>query len=273
MYKKMLSILLRVFVTPRKGWEKEDSELSKKDREELEVLPRYTPAKIRFMGNKFEVVDAPTFLSSYDEIFKREIYKFETEHSIPVIIDCGANIGLSTIYFKRLYSNAIVYAYEPDIQLFNAMRLNVVSMGFSDIRCFNNAVSDKNAQLLFHREGGHSGMLVDEHGEDVIMVDAVRLKEIIEEQEYISFLKIDIEGHEDKVLRDIKDQLFKVEYLFLEYHSFIDHQQTLAELLEILTANGFRYYIKEAYNKTLPFVQKEIFLGMDLLLNIFCYRT
>ena len=44
-------------------------------------------------------------LKTYKEIFVEEIYKFETTKSHPVILDCGANIGISTIYFKTIYPN------------------------------------------------------------------------------------------------------------------------------------------------------------------------
>jgi len=274
MYKKIFFKVLRVLGFDSKtSVEAGNNELSKEERIRLQALPRYKPTQTYFFEKDFYVIDAPTFLSSFAEIFKEEIYKFITTHSTPVIIDCGANIGLATIYFKQLYPNAIVYAYEPDPDLFEAMRLNIASFNLKSTQCFNNAVSDKSGGLLFHKEGGHSGMLVNNEGEDVIKVESVRLRDILEKEAYISFLKIDIEGHEAVVLNDIRDQLYKVEYLFVEYHSFIGKKQQLIDILDIMTNAGFRYYIKEAYDKKLPFIQKEIFLGMDLLLNIFCYKV
>src|SRR5687768_11770928 len=40
-------------------------------------------------------------LHAYGEIFGNEIYRFSTEKKDPLIIDCGANIGLGTLYFKQ----------------------------------------------------------------------------------------------------------------------------------------------------------------------------
>ena len=60
-------------------------------------------------------------LKTYQEIFVEEIYKFESNKSHPVIFDCGANIGISTIYFKTIYPNAIVHAFEPDANLFEIL--------------------------------------------------------------------------------------------------------------------------------------------------------
>jgi hypothetical protein len=60
--------------------------------------------------------------------------------------------------------------------------------------------------------------------------------------------------------------------MFIEYHSFIGQKQQLAILLKIIEECGFRYYLKEAYNKKFPFIQREIFIGFDFLVNIFCYK-
>jgi FkbM family methyltransferase len=265
---KLAGILNKIFKKSRT-----ENNLSQKEYFRLNNLPRYQSTETIFFGNKFRIPDASTFLSSYHEIFQQEVYRFNTSHQKPIIVDCGANIGLATIYFKELYQNAIVYAFEPDVDLYEAMCFNISSFGLTNVKCLNNAVSINNSELLFHKEGGHSGMLVNENGKNVVRVKTKRLKEFLAQFEYISFLKIDIEGHEDKVIIDIKNELSKVEFLFLEYHSFIGKEQVLGEILAILKEAGFRYYLKESYNKKFPFIQKEIFLEMDLLLNIYCYRN
>jgi len=271
MVKKVLSKIFRTIRSAK--IEKVADQLSIKEATRLGSLPRYKRTETIFCGKQIRIADATTFLSSYREIFKQEIYKFHTNETVPEIIDCGANIGLATIYFKQLFPAAKVDAFEPDPDLYKIMQFNISSLGLTNVNCLNNAISNTNATLLFLKEGGHSGMLVDSQGDDVVNVQAVRLKDFLEKKKYVNFLKIDIEGHEFNVLSDIKEQLAKVEYLFVEYHSFMDKNQVLGEMLELLTECGFKYYLKEAYDKRYPFLQKEIFLGMDLLVNIFCYRA
>jgi FkbM family methyltransferase len=40
----------------------------------------------------------------------------------PYIIDAGANIGLSIIYFKKKYPNSKIVAFEPDKLIFNILK-------------------------------------------------------------------------------------------------------------------------------------------------------
>ena len=78
-------------------------EISYMDQDKLTALKRYERTEITFMGVPFNIVDNTTFIGSYFEIFKDEVYKFETTEAKPLIIDCGANIGLASIYLKQKY--------------------------------------------------------------------------------------------------------------------------------------------------------------------------
>ncbi len=56
--------------------------------------------KAKLGGCPFEIADPYWDLRSYQEILIDEIYKFEAETDSPLILDCGANIGFSVVYFK-----------------------------------------------------------------------------------------------------------------------------------------------------------------------------
>lgn len=61
---------------------------------------RYQYSFINLFGHEIQLVDSASFLWTYDDIFVKQIYKFESQNQNPIIIDCGANIGLSVLYFK-----------------------------------------------------------------------------------------------------------------------------------------------------------------------------
>ncbi len=247
--------------------------LSNEEYSRLKTYPRFTPTNTILFGNKISMPDVPTFLSSFDEIFNKEVYKFIGNDKNITMLDCGANIGLATLYIKRKFPNSHIISFEPDPQIFNALQENVINQKLSNVEVRNEAISNKETKLNFYLEGGHSGMIVENNlSEKVIEVNAVRLKDVMMQFNEITFLKIDIEGHEKIVIPDIASELGKVKYLFFEYHSIMDEVQTLDELLRVVRDAGMKYYIKESVNKQFPFVDREIFLKMDLILNIFCYR-
>ena len=48
------------------------------------------------------------------EIWGKEIYYFKSPNISPFIIDIGAHIGISVLYFKQLYPNSNILAFEPN---------------------------------------------------------------------------------------------------------------------------------------------------------------
>ena len=64
---------------------------------------RFRKGEVRIFGKKFCYNDSLSFLIMFEEIFIREVYRFASTNTSPIVLDCGANIGLSILYFTRLY--------------------------------------------------------------------------------------------------------------------------------------------------------------------------
>lgn len=230
--------------------------------------------QIKLFDKKITYTNSFWFLQNIEELFIDSIYKFKADLNNPIIIDCGSNIGLSVVYFKQLYPNCIIEAFEPDPQIFKLMFENLEGFNFQNVIIKNKAIWINNEELLFSSTGALGGNLLTggSESQETVKVKCERLKSIIEKYELVDFLKIDIEGAEYEVIKDCKDVLTKVKHLFLEYHSTLKTPQNLHNILEILINAGFRYYIKEAWeNRTHPFTEKRNSV-YDLQLNIFCYR-
>jgi hypothetical protein len=75
---------------------------------------RYEKGKIKFDGFKFIVADYMSFLFQYKEIFVDEYYRFKSDNNSPVIYDCGSNVGTSCAYFKMIYPNSVIKAFEAE---------------------------------------------------------------------------------------------------------------------------------------------------------------
>ena len=235
----------------------------------IKNLPENKPQTIDFLGKKVSFGSRTEFLHSLNEIFLEEIYKQEFERPDPYIIDCGANIGLSVIYMKTLYPHAEIVAFEPDETNYSYLVKNIKSFGFSNVEMHNEAIWTANTFLNFQSEGSLASRIT-EGGDRSIRVKATRLYDLLDRP--VDFLKIDIEGAEYAVFKDIKDRLGSVNHIFLEYHGKFDQNYELEEMLNILTANGFKFYIKQALDSfPVPFVRKTA-ASFDLQLNIFCFR-
>jgi FkbM family methyltransferase len=239
----------------------------------ISSVPRFRKGQTEILGKKIVFSDSASFIQSYHEIFEQRVYSFKSSNDKPVILDCGANIGLSIIFHKQLHPGAKIIGFEPDPDLFEILRSNLNQFGYTDVELHQKAVMDSNEKVTFLTQGGSSGQVVnnkESENDSTIQVDAVTLHSFITST--IDFLKIDIEGAEYRVLKSIESQLHWVETLFVEYHSFPDYEQELDQILQILRKADFRYYIYPAVNKNLPFQEIENTEGMDMQLNIYAIR-
>ena len=207
----------------------------------------------------------------YREIFEQQIYKFKASIKNPLIIDGGANIGLSLIYFKQLYPDSKVIAFEPDPNVFRILQENTEKFQLTDVTLLNKALWSSETILEFMAEGADGGRVVEtDQSNYKHQVPAIRLREYLNQP--VHFLKLDIEGAETEVLKDCQDLLGNVENLFVEYHSFVNQKQTLNILIDILSDAGFRLHIHPPATSPQPFFNRNIHLGMDMQLNIFAFR-
>jgi len=225
---------------------------------------------MKVFGNPVSFSAPFWFLHSLNEIFIDEVYKFAPSQEKLKIIDCGANIGLSVIYLKKLFPNASITAIEPDKKVFSQLEKNLENFKFSNVELLNVAAWTNNVPISFESDGGLGGKISDKETNSTL-VQTVRLKNLL--QEKIFFLKMDIEGAEYEVLKDIKEELKNVENLFIEFHNDFEEQNTLAEILTWIDEAGFKYYIKEAWNNMRNPFMKSYQGGYHMQLNIFCYRS
>lgn len=233
---------------------------------------RFKPYTSNFKGHTLHVHDHASFRLGYNEMFKEEVYKFDTSKPNPFIIDCGSNMGMSILYFKSNFPKSRIIGFEADPFIFSFLEKNVQSFQLNDVKLINKAVWDRSDETLsFMAEGGAGGRLQEKSGtHKFIDVKTTRLKDYITET--VDFLKLDIEGAEGRVMIDCENELKLVKNLFIEYHSMPDKHQDLHLILQIVNRAGFRYHIKEAYTTPDPFIERKLNVGMDLQLNIFCYR-
>jgi len=241
----------------------------------LSRFPRYLGTTTKILGFELSLLDAPSFIGQYNSIIKQQIYRFNCDHEDPFIIDCGANIGISLIYFCRLYPKSNIIAFEADKKVFSFLSKNMKNSPYSNqVVLVNKAVWKEEGIISFNPDGADGGQITDENEPvkyDLEKLESCRLYSYLDRP--VDFLKIDIEGAEKEVIVDCADRLCNVKQIFVEYHSAPGKEQDLDTILRILRTNGFRYFIQQAtIDNQMPFVEIKELFGYDNLLNIYAIR-
>ena len=240
------------------------------DRPELEAV------EAKIAGQSFLFKDRWSLDFLYRKIWQKETYKFRARTKNPLIIDCGANVGMGTLYFKHLWPTARIIAFEPDPVVFRILQENAKRLEWQDVDLFQEAVWSSNGETTFQRHCNKAGRLASatvNDGKGQVRVRTRRLRPLLE-REAVDFLKLDIEGAETEVLEDCAAVLSKVRCIFFEYHAFIDKPQTLHRLLEIVNTAGFRVHIHACEPNPHPLYLTQLrgddFAEMNL--DVFCYK-
>ncbi len=227
-----------------------------------------------YNGHPVYYMSPGEFLHAADEIFEREIYKINFNNPEPVIIDCGANIGMSVVYFKKIAPNARIIAYEPDTVNFKFLDINTAHL--SKVKNVQAALWINNENLEFEDVSAQGSKIASStilSDKKIKIVAGVRLKDVLESEQHIDLLKVDIEGAEYEVIKDCKDALQNIDNIFLEYHGTFSDQFKLIELLQIVNNAGFNYHITAATETFKhPFILDKKDAYYDQQLNIFCTK-
>jgi FkbM family methyltransferase len=240
----------------------------------IAAMPRYTRGEVNIDDVTIAFNDNVALLGMLDEIYVRQNYAFLTSSNRPVILDCGANIGVGVAYLKRQCPNAVIYAFEPDEGAFRCLNENVKRNHFSDVHLYQKAVWINNRELDFYADGSWGGGLFPKKGQASSSVSsrvtAADISDFLDQP--IEFLKMDIEGAETEVIRHASAKIIKnVKRFFFEWHSMKGKSQLLGKILQEFESAGFRYHIKEASLRSRPFAY--IPEGsMDSQLDVFLYK-
>jgi FkbM family methyltransferase len=216
----------------------------------------------RILGFDVQFLGPKLLLQLYHEVFAREEYLFSCDTEAPIILDCGANIGMATFFFKWLYPKSGITAFEPDPTTFQILRLNIQQNHLEDVTAHNVALWDQQGEISFYvpqHEPGSLRMSCNPSRAQgrQITVPSRRLSDYIEGP--IDLLKLDVEGAEHRVICDLV-QSGKIEWIrqmIVEYHHNMPGQPTqLADFLRTLENCGLHYQISSSLSSV---TQRDLF--------------
>jgi FkbM family methyltransferase len=197
---------------------------------------------------KYEVwyENSDEFYELKKEIFSENCYYIELDKENPVIVDAGAHIGMATLYYKMLFPESRVIAFEPIQANFQLLEKNVHENQLQNVELYQAVVAPKSGVLRIQEPIGEgawkSGAGIIPKGwkgiqdNQEIKAEAVGILEIL--QDKIDIFKMDIEGMEYEVIRNAGALIRNVSHWVIEVHPRKDHR--IEEIQKILLQNGFR---------------------------------
>jgi FkbM family methyltransferase len=180
-----------------------------------------------------------------NDVFTNNSYYFQTEKDDPYIVDVGAHIGISILYFKKHYPNCKITAFEPNPTNFQMLEENIFQNCITNVELINSAIWVEEGEKDLHIDSSEldrfsvSSFTPKAWNSSVdtnrIRVNTERLAKYLNQN--IDLLKIDVEGAEQKILKDIKNSLQNVKNIIIEFHPTGD--QDIKKVLEMLNTSGF----------------------------------
>lgn len=147
-------------------------------------------------------------LKVFQSVILHHEYKLVAEHflkngnPVTVILDAGANIGVTSLYFKNFFPHAKIIALEPDPANFNWLKKNIDLNNYDNIACVQSALWTKEASLKIvdtFRDGEHWSLSVEETlAREGDIVQGTSLPSLLNKfgVREVDIFKIDIEGTE-----------------------------------------------------------------------------
>lgn len=197
-----------------------------------------------------------------------------------ILFDAGANIGEYSLELVKFFPNANVYSFEPNPRPFTKLneisseKINKFNIGLGEENKETNMYSHTNMQLstlgTMYEDALVPLFNIDEPIEkikvNISTIDSFCAEKNIDK---VNYLKIDVEGHEIKVLSGAKKMISKnmIDIIQFEFNNFNVYSRTfLKDFYDLL--KNFNFY--RVTNKTLiPLrgyhTKNEIFLLQNIL--------
>ncbi len=190
------------------------------------------------------------------EIADYDCYQLDQLHfdksGASVIVDIGANIGVTAMVFSKISSGKI-YCYEPIKRNCEFIKRNKKHNNAQNVEIIEKAVADKTGTITFQVEedvsvSAHAASLALNNltNAETIEVPAISIRELIQNLSgtSIDLMKIDCEGGEYPILEVLdKESARHIKALTFEVHD-LDHVRNVQLVENRLVSLGFTIYKK-----------------------------
>lgn len=199
----------------------------------------------------YEKAQHLTFLFHNKISYEIEIWKNILPHiqKGDLIFDIGSNIGQYALRFSEVVGESgKVIAFEPDFKNFAFLHFNVSINNCKNVTCLPIGISNQKETLTFYRDtktGGRTGSFEKEFAikkmsDATAIVETDTFENISKEYGIPNFVKIDVEGFEESVVKGIINFNPKTKFL-IEIR-----ESTKAPIYNAFIANNYACFIVDS---------------------------
>lgn len=190
-----------------------------------------------------------------------------------IVVEIGANIGTHTIALSEIVGKTgRVYAYEPQRIVFQTLCANIALNSLENVECYQTAISDEDGFLFLpdirYDVAGNFGGIEVERFDDGHKVPVSRLDDLLDVPR-LDFMKIDVEGMEQKVLSGAQSLVKKHQPILYVENDRPDKSKSLIEFIRSLDYKMF-WHSPPLFNKDNYAGETENIYPGTVSLNMLC---
>ena len=193
------------------------------DKINKEILTQYVRDKYDIL-TVYEIFSIESYNLKKFKIWKdisRKYQKYQDEKLIPLILDCGSNIGSSTEYFQRIFKGSYATLIEPEEKNFNFANKNLSN---KNNKLLNLVISNEEKDYFFEQDfkDSRAARVTGNQGTKIKSITINKILDDFPHNKYQPFLiKIDIEGFEAQLFSENYQWMNKFNIIIIEIHDWM----------------------------------------------------
>lgn len=211
---------------------------------------------IKYKLDISNVVDHLTYFGFQDNCYDSVIKNIKSSE---IILDIGANIGTTALFFAKKNPNAEIIAFEPHPDTFLRLQGNINNNKPNKIKIQEIGIGKKKNTLKLYEVNqtnpGMNRIICDNKDFPFKWIKITSIDNFVSENNIknIDFIKIDVEGHEydaliggNKIIQRTKPIIF----LELDDNNLKENNSCAKDVITFLYSMGYKYIYRADTNNT-----------------------